>query len=133
VSFDAELEDLQTRIADLSRSVVDDDQRDALADLLGEVLSELWPEEGDEPPGSYEPSSDDRNVAIFMRTDVLVPGGDAEASAGLSRLMDETPLVDVSRLLDAHLVITSDVYLFVDVDRRLGPDDLDPFAPTRES
>jgi hypothetical protein len=133
VSFDAELEALRTRIANLSRSVVDDDQRDALSDLLEEGMSDLWSEEDEEPFGSDEPSADDRNVAIFIRTDVLVPGGDAEATAGLSRLMSETPLVDVKRLLDAHLVITSDVYLFLDVDRPLGADDLDPFAPAREA
>jgi hypothetical protein len=39
--FMPELEDLQARIADLSRAVVDDDQRDALADLLGEAMSGL--------------------------------------------------------------------------------------------
>ena len=133
MSFDAELEDLRTRIAELSRSVVDDDQLDALAHLLEEGMAGLWPEEDDEPFGNEEPSSDDRHVAIFIRTDVLVPGGDAEATAGLSRLMSETPLVDVKRLLDAHLAVTSDVYFFLDVDRPLDPDDLDPFAPAREA
>jgi len=132
VSFHAELEDLRARIADLIRSVIDDDQRAAVADLLGEAMSGLWPEEDDEPFGSDEPSPDDRHGAIFSRTDVLVPGGDHEASAGLVRLMGETPLVDVKRLLDAHLVITSDVYEFIDVAGPLDADDLDPFAPTRE-
>jgi hypothetical protein len=46
--------------------------------------------------------------------------------------MSETPLVDVKRLLDAHLVITFDVYEFIDVAGPLDADGLDPFAPTRE-
>ena len=132
MSFDLELEELRRRITDLTRAVADEEQRDALTEMLTHAVAELWPEEGDDLPLDRDAKSDDRHVAIFSRTDVVVPAGDAQAAAGLAQLMGDTPLIDVERLLAAGVGITSDVYEFIEVGQPLSPDDMDPFAPTRE-
>jgi hypothetical protein len=132
MTYDSELDQLRQLIASLARSARDDEQLLKLEAVLGDALIDLWPD--DETDGSDEPApgDGDRHVAIFVRTDVTVPAHDAQAVEGFQRLIEETPLIDVEKILDAHLLITSDVCFFQDVDSPLDPDDLDPFAPTRE-
>lgn len=132
MSFDLELEELQHRITDLTRAVADEEQREALTEILTQAVAELRPGEGDDVPLHDEAASHDRHVAIFSRTDVVVPAGDAQAAAGLAQLMGDTPLIDIERVLAAGVGITSDVYEFIEVGQPLSPDDMDPFAPTRE-